>query len=91
MRSIQNCLLIILLLLVFSLANGFIGVPTSTTTQQQLTTSSVRFMVDHSSATVFQVGDTVVVVDDVIKMGRNLKGLTGTVIETWEKCDVDPT
>jgi adenine/guanine phosphoribosyltransferase-like PRPP-binding protein len=48
-------------------------------------------MGDHSSATVFQVGDTVVVVDDVMKMGRNLRGLTGTVVETWEKCDVDPT
>eukprot|EP00956_Cyclotella_meneghiniana_P031067 scaffold80492_cov75-Cyclotella_meneghiniana.AAC.1 len=24
-------------------------------------------------------------------MGRNLKGLDGIVVETWEKCDVDPT
>ena len=48
-------------------------------------------MGDHSSATRFQIGDSVVVVDDVMKMGRNLKGLDGIVVETWEKCDVDPT
>lgn len=48
-------------------------------------------MGDHSSATLFQVGDTVQVNDDVLKAGKNLKGLKGTVIETWEKCDVDPT
>jgi hypothetical protein len=46
---------------------------------------------DHSSATRFQIGDTVKVVEDVMKMGRNLKGLDGIVIETWEKCEVDPT
>ena len=49
------------------------------------------FMGDHSSATRFQVGDSVMVVDDVLKMGRNLKGLAGIVVETWEKCDVDRT
>ena len=48
-------------------------------------------MGDHSSATLFQVGDTVTVVEDVMKAGKNLKGLSGTVIETWEKCEVDPT
>ncbi len=53
--------------------------------------SSSCFMGDHSSATVFKVGDSVTVVEDVMKAGRNLKGLTGKVIETWEKCDVDPT
>lgn len=48
-------------------------------------------MVDHSSVTSFSVGDTVTVIDDVLKAGKNLRGLSGTVIETWEKCDVDPT
>ena len=49
------------------------------------------FMTDHSSATLFSVGDTVTVIEDVLKAGKNLRGLSGTVIETWEKCDVDPT
>jgi len=53
--------------------------------------SSSRYMGDHSSATVFEVGDSVTVVEDVMKAGRNLRGLSGEVIETWEKCDVDPT
>ncbi|KAL7530187.1 hypothetical protein ACHAXR_003351 [Thalassiosira sp. AJA248-18] len=48
-------------------------------------------MGDHSCATIFQKGDTVTVMEDVMKAGKNLKGLSGTVIETWEKCDVDPT
>lgn len=48
-------------------------------------------MGDHSSATLFEVGDTVKVIEDVIKAGDNLRGRIGTVIETWEKCDVDPT
>lgn len=48
-------------------------------------------MGDHSSATLFQVGDTVTVVEDVFKAGTNLNGRSGMVIETWEKCDVDPT
>jgi hypothetical protein len=42
-------------------------------------------MGDHSSATRFQIGDTVKVVEDVMKMGRSLKGLDGIVVETWEK------
>lgn len=80
---------VLLFLLVVPWTSGFISIHTLSTTQHA--TSSARFMGDHSSATVFQVGDTVVVVDDVMKMGRNLRGLTGTVVETWEKCDVDPT
>ena len=48
-------------------------------------------MGDHSSATLFRLGDVVIVTDDVMKAGKNLKGLSGEVIETWEKCDVDPT
>ena len=31
------------------------------------------------------------VVDDVHTNNQNLKGRTGKVVETWEKCDVDPT
>ena len=48
-------------------------------------------MKDNSSANVFGVGERVRVVDDVEKAGINLKGRVGTVKETWEKCEVDPT
>ena len=48
-------------------------------------------MTDRSSANWFQVGDTVRVVESVPKGQVDLKGRVGTVIETWEKCDVDPT
>ena len=50
-----------------------------------------RLFMDHSSATLFEVGDTVKVIDDVMKSGRNLNGMIGEVTFTWEKCDVDPT
>ncbi|KAK1745691.1 hypothetical protein QTG54_003615 [Skeletonema marinoi] len=45
-------------------------------------------MADHSAVTSLSVGDAVTVVQDVLKAGKNLRGLSGTVIETWEKCDV---
>lgn len=48
-------------------------------------------MRDHSASYWFQVGNQVKVVDDVAKNGINLKHRTGKVVETWEKCDVDPT
>ncbi|KAG7339385.1 hypothetical protein IV203_006495 [Nitzschia inconspicua] len=49
-------------------------------------------MRDRSSSYWFQVGDTVrVVSSDVTKDGINLFRRVGTVMETWEKCDVDPT
>lgn len=48
-------------------------------------------MADHSCATVFELGDIVTVTEDVLKAGKNLNGRSGTVIQTWEKCDVDPT
>lgn len=48
-------------------------------------------MTDKSSANWFQVGDTVQVIESVPKGQIDLKGRVGTVIETWEKCDVDPT
>ncbi len=49
------------------------------------------FMADHSSVTSLKVGNEVTVIADVLKAGKNLRGLSGTVIETWEKCQVDPT
>jgi hypothetical protein len=62
-------------------------------------------MRDASASYWFRVADTVQVVDDVLVGGataqspiaqatrsrQNLKGRYGTVVETWEKCDVDPT
>jgi hypothetical protein len=48
-------------------------------------------MRDVSASYWFQVGDSVKVVDDVTKAGINLRHRIGTVLETWEKCDVDPT
>jgi len=78
-----------LLLYAIGMSHGFISV--TPVKRHYPITSSGRFMGDHSSATRFKVGDSVVVIDDVMKMGRNLKGLDGTVVETWEKCDVDPT
>eukprot|EP00527_Entomoneis_sp_CCMP2396_P006652 CAMPEP_0198145412 /NCGR_PEP_ID=MMETSP1443-20131203/23300_1 /TAXON_ID=186043 /ORGANISM="Entomoneis sp., Strain CCMP2396" /LENGTH=126 /DNA_ID=CAMNT_0043809055 /DNA_START=167 /DNA_END=547 /DNA_ORIENTATION=+ len=49
-------------------------------------------MKDHSAASsAFEVGRSVRVVDAVIKAGINLKGRQGKILETWEKCNVDPT
>lgn len=48
-------------------------------------------MRDASASYWFRVGDRVRVVDDVPKAGANLRHRIGTVVETWEKCDVDPT
>lgn len=48
-------------------------------------------MKDRSAAYWFTVGDSVAVVGDVIKAGCNVKGRHGKVLDTWEKCDVDPT
>jgi len=49
-------------------------------------------MRDHSSAYWFCPGDRVQVVEDVFKgQQQNLKGLIGTVLQTFEKCEVDPT
>ncbi len=49
------------------------------------------YMRDMSSANVFQIGDRVKVVSSVFKAGVDLNGRIGTVQETWEKCEVDPT
>eukprot|EP00977_Amphora_coffeiformis_P019001 scaffold6844_cov173-Amphora_coffeaeformis.AAC.2 len=48
-------------------------------------------MRDASASYWFQLGNSVRVVDDVDKAGHNLKDRVGKVVETWEKCDVDPT
>ena len=48
-------------------------------------------MRDASASYWFKVGDTVKVVEDVMKAGSSLRNRRGTVVETWEKCDVDPT
>jgi hypothetical protein len=48
-------------------------------------------MRDRSASYWFQVGDTVKVVDDVVKAGSNLRERQGVVVQTWEKCEVDPT
>lgn len=55
--------------------------------------SSSRLLVmrDASASYWFEKGDAIKVVDDVIKAGENLRGRQGFVIQTWEKCDVDPT
>ena len=48
---------------------------------------------DASMSTLFSIGNVVrVVASDVTKAGLgSLYNWTGTVVETWEKCDVDPT
>jgi hypothetical protein len=46
---------------------------------------------DRSATTWFATGDSVVVTEDVMKNGENIRGSRGRVIETWEKCEVDPT
>lgn len=48
-------------------------------------------MKDASSAYWFNVGDRVSVISSVLKAGVELQGREGVVIQTWEKCDVDPT
>jgi len=48
-------------------------------------------MKDASSSYWFTAGDRVEVVSHVTKSGIDLKGRRGQVVETWEKCDVDPT
>jgi hypothetical protein len=48
-------------------------------------------MRDASCAYWFNVGESVKVTSTVIKAGIDLRGRTGQVINTWEKCEVDPT
>ncbi|KAI2502470.1 hypothetical protein MHU86_11976 [Fragilaria crotonensis] len=48
-------------------------------------------MRDRSSSYWFCPGDRVEVIEDVTKAACNLKGRVGIVVDSWEKCDVDPT
>eukprot|EP00558_Chaetoceros_sp_UNC1202_P012946 CAMPEP_0197236646 /NCGR_PEP_ID=MMETSP1429-20130617/3691_1 /TAXON_ID=49237 /ORGANISM="Chaetoceros sp., Strain UNC1202" /LENGTH=215 /DNA_ID=CAMNT_0042695477 /DNA_START=61 /DNA_END=708 /DNA_ORIENTATION=+ len=48
-------------------------------------------MRDASCSYWFTVGDQVRVTSTVTKAGFDLKGREGTVKNTWEKCEVDPT
>ena len=61
------------------------------TRHHHTTTASLLQMRDASCAYWFTAGDTVRVTSTVIKAGYDLKGRIGTVQQTWEKCDVDPT
>mmetsp|Transcript_7585 Transcript_7585/g.16380 ORF Transcript_7585/g.16380 Transcript_7585/m.16380 type:complete len:292 (-) Transcript_7585:346-1221(-) len=76
--------------------------PSSTTKHASTVVTTMR---DRSASYWFSVGDRVRVVEDVVCSSSsvsglgsnsnnskfNLKGRVGTVVETWEKCDVDPT
>jgi hypothetical protein len=53
--------------------------------------TTTLMMRDMSASYWFNVGDQVKVVDDVLRAGSNLKGMYGVVVETWSKCEVDPT
>ena len=53
--------------------------------------SMLLSMRDASASYWFSVGDQVRVTEDVTKAGCNLRNRLGSVVETWEKCDVDPT
>jgi hypothetical protein len=48
-------------------------------------------MRDTSASYWFRAGDAVRVCEPVSKASVNLEGRVGVVLETWEKCDVDPT
>jgi hypothetical protein len=48
-------------------------------------------MRDTSASYWFRPGDAVRVCAPVSKASVNLQGRVGVVLETWEKCDVDPT
>jgi hypothetical protein len=60
----------------------------SLTGRSQQSTLRMR---DASASYWFKVGDAVRVVDDVCKASKTLRDGFGVVVETWEKCDVDPT
>lgn len=89
-------ILVLLPLAILQPADGFISISQTHVTNSNIIhhrhkLRSPLFMADHSSVTSLSVGDTVTVIEDVLKAGKNLRGKSGTVIETWEKCDVDPT
>ena len=47
-------------------------------------------MRDSSSVTWFKAGDRVRVTESVVARGEDLLGRTGTVTDTWTKCEEDP-
>ncbi len=48
-------------------------------------------MRDRSASMAFRVGDRVQVTEDLVYRDMKLKHRQGIVVETWEKCEVDPT
>jgi len=65
--------------------------PTCSTKRLPTKRGQTLQMKDASCAYWFNVGDKVKVTSSVIKAGVDLQGRVGDVIQTWEKCDVDPT
>jgi hypothetical protein len=73
----------------------------SSSSSSLTTTAATLVMRDMSASYWFQAGDTVRVIENVYigsskqqnnrGGGVNLLGRVGTVLQTWEKCDVDPT
>lgn len=59
--------------------------------RKKLVTRSLVTMRDRSSSYWFAPGDQVEVMENVVKASCNLQGRVGVVVESWEKCDVDPT
>lgn len=53
--------------------------------------SSTWTMRDRSASMAFSAGDQVQVNEDIVYRNMNLKHRQGVVVETWEKCEVDPT
>jgi hypothetical protein len=69
----------------------FVGAPVVFQQRKSSASTAKWTMRDRSASYWFQAGDRVRVVDDVYKAGTNLRQRVGVVVETWEKCDVDPT
>ena len=91
MLPLCRLLLPVVAVATLQLASCFLSSPQNYVTNKINRREITHLFVDHSSATVFQIGDTVTVIEDVMKAGKSLRGRSGEVIETWEKCDVDPT
>lgn len=53
--------------------------------------STMWTMRDRSASMAFGVGDQVKVMEDISYQNKNLRDNVGVVVETWEKCQVDPT
>jgi hypothetical protein len=72
-------------------ATTFVGDAWTIARNRKCQKATQMFMRDGSASYWFKVNDRVRVVDNVWKGGINLRGMEGRVVETWEKCDVDPT